>query len=424
MLFEKKMIILSGSTGKGVVLIEKNGLGVKFALRTFGIRGELMAGIVTPERVIIRDLPSSPDPAVVFYVDQIELSNLHFAVFGSELVLYGAIGNRMWPSNLLDILHRHCAKPAVAERVSLAPLKPIADKPKTLPLPDGSGKVQSRLSLYGDDAIASDNFYTGLDIASTVPKIDAFLDGARLLTDVDPPRQPVGFSVGMSEDAANRQGEALDGTVNAAESRAAVEPEVNDMNDEHDIKFDVDRRAEREVDSLDYEVASASSEAYSPAARPDENTFSAPAFEARSDRERIPWWVREAEYLRSLSTREPVTEVLQIKKSAPTSIRKLREVTFFERTKPDIDKLFAGAPRDEEITKLLGGEWVRVDLGGGAVSVGRLDGGVLCYAVPGTYEKVSPLGDNAQWVPKTAESPTGKGYYLIFQNLTTGEIIK
>lgn len=429
MLFEKKMIILSGETGKGVVLIERNGLGVKFALRTFGVRGGLMAGIVAPDRVIVRDLPSTPDPSAVFYVDKIDLDSLHFAVFGTELVLYGAIGKRIWTSNLMDILTRHAAKPSGEAPVPLPPLKPIAEKPKTLPLPDGTGIPQTRLELYGDDAIAADNFYTGLDIDSATPRLDAFLSGARLLTDnpSHAPAERFGYSVGMSETTACAIDEA------DTEDEAQIETEQTERMGE---------RAEMEINEVEpTETENGDPFAFTEAA--DENKWmtadniktettavrageGAGVSGGESTGKNLPWWKRQAEYIKNMSTREVAAAgIPSVKKSVPpASVKKIREVSFFERTKPDIDKLFSGAPRDTELSKLLDGEWVKVAFDGNAVSVGRLADSVICYAVAGGYEKTSPLGINAQWLPKTPAIPTGKGYWLIFQNLTTGEIIE
>ncbi|MCH5350986.1 MAG: hypothetical protein J1F39_03350 [Clostridiales bacterium] len=405
MLFEKKMIILSGA-GKGVVLIERNGLGVKFALRTFGVGGELMAGIITPDRVIIRDLPHSPDPAAVFYVDQIDLDNLHFAVFGAELVLYGAIGKRMWQSNIMDILRRHLVRPA-QEPVPLAPLTPISDRPKVLPLPDGSGKVQSRLSLYGDEAIASDNFYTGLDIGAAMPRIDAFLDGTRVLSTAP----PVGYSVGMSEDA------STEAAVYPQQKTQSGKPDEDGDSEMSETEYNDPRTA-----NIEYERSGESAPELEVASV--EHAYANPADGAEEPPRRTPWWMREAEYIRALSTRTVIPEIPKIKKVAAAAVRKIREVTFFERTKPDIDKLFSHAPSDDVIAKLLGGKWVKMSLDGGTVSVGRINDNVLCYAVSGAYEKVPPLGDFSQWLPKHADSPTGSGYWLIFQDLTSGDIIK
>ena len=67
-------------------------------------------------------------------------------------------------------------------------------------------------------------------------------------------------------------------------------------------------------------------------------------------------------------------------------------------------------------------KWVKVRFDGHAVSVGQ-GGTVLCYAVAGLYEKSSPFGDKAQWLPKLKNAPTGKGYWLIFQDLASGDIV-
>ena len=97
MLYEKKMLILSGA-GKGVVLIEKSAYGAKFTLRTFDMPpcAPLKAGVVTKTKVFVRDLPNRDNPASTFTLELDSLDDLHFAVFDRELRLYGCTGKRMW----------------------------------------------------------------------------------------------------------------------------------------------------------------------------------------------------------------------------------------------------------------------------------------------------------------------------------------
>ncbi|MDE6294148.1 MAG: hypothetical protein K2L88_05965, partial [Clostridiales bacterium] len=79
---------------------------------------------------------------------------------------------------------------------------------------------------------------------------------------------------------------------------------------------------------------------------------------------------------------------------------------------------------DEKLCALLPDiSWVKVPIDNHVISVGRGGNDFLCYAVSGTYEKTSPLGDEAQWLPENKSIPTGKGYWLIFQSLKDGKII-
>lgn len=136
-------------------------------------------------------------------------------------------------------------------------------------------------------------------------------------------------------------------------------------------------------------------------------------------------WERTAKWLKARSERNPVVKRERVHAvEQKTNVATLREVAFFERCRADIEKLFSSAPKDEELTALLPDiEWVRVEFGGHAVGVGRSDNAFLCYAVAGQYEKASPLGDEAQWLPKLKNSPTGRGYWLIFQDLISGDIL-
>ena len=161
MRYEKKMLILSGK-GKGVVMIERSGAGVRFNLRTFGLAPmpQLKAGIVTPRTVIIRDLPPIADPSAMFVTDDLDLDKLHFAVFDDEIILYGATGERMWESNLTDILLRR-------DRMT-------SPTPTPQKLPPSDGKEYTRLpppepavrAAYLDEAIPRDDFYTPFDYSA------------------------------------------------------------------------------------------------------------------------------------------------------------------------------------------------------------------------------------------------------------------
>ena len=137
-------------------------------------------------------------------------------------------------------------------------------------------------------------------------------------------------------------------------------------------------------------------------------------------------WALAARWLKNRTKRMPLVRKENVRKTPVNdSVRFLRKSDFFERARADIDKLFANAEKDKELGDLLTDmEWVKVSFDGHKISVGRAGNAFLCYAVGGVYEKVSPLGDEAQWLPSQRETPTGNGYWLIFQNLADGRIIK
>lgn len=139
---------------------------------------------------------------------------------------------------------------------------------------------------------------------------------------------------------------------------------------------------------------------------------------------RLPWEL-EARYLSARGGRKVVSRPSKIEPVRQgQQVKKLRDMMFFERSRADIDKLFSSAAKDETLSGLLKDvEWIKVELSGGTVSVGRGGDSFLCYAVSGTYA-LNPFGEEAQWLPTQAASPTERGYWLVFQSLATGEIIR
>lgn len=421
MLYEKKMLILSGS-GKGVVLIEKSGLGVRFALRTFDFPATdgLKAGVVTKTSVTVRDLPKTADPEAVFYIDNTDVSELHFAVFDNELRLYGATGKRMWESNLMGLLDKH-GKPVELPRAVPKALPPISPAPKVLPLPDGTGLPQSRVAIYGDEALADSDFYTPFDIAASMPRVDSFLDAPRVLDGlapriVPPPDRPASPMYSPSSEITATV--EPDPETSAPQERAAGSDSV-------DASFEQAPEAGEATEQA-AEPASASVERDPPQVIEREAAASADvAFGGvENTGARMPWELA-ARWLKSRAKRVPVENKKRVQPvKTGAEIKKLRETAFFERAKKDMDMLFGSAPKDEELTALLPDiEWVKVTFDGHCVSVGKGGNAFICYAVAGLYEKASPLGDESQWLPKLKTAPTGKGYWLIFQDLTSGEIV-
>lgn len=428
MVYRKKMLILSGS-GKGVVLIEKSGLGVKFALRAFDLpsRGGLKAGVITKTAVFVRDLPSGKDPSAVFYVDGIEVDEVHFAVFDTRLLLYGTFGKRMWEANVMDLLTRHDRRPVLPQR-ELPSLPPIAERPDVLPLTDGSGTVRKSDRLYGDEALSGSDFYTPFAISERMPQIDKFLDEPRLLN-IDSSAH-----ISALTDAAHASAETT------AAADAATETYGHSIErSQEDTSVSVEERTDDDAEAMSVipaaaESAESAEEATKPAVAEGTSTEeaigelgadAAACAQAEAAEEDAAPWARIAAWLKSRARRDVRVKTESV--TAPTAkaeIKRLRETEFFERVGKDVEKLFASAPEDGELAAILPDlKWVKVEFDGGSVSVGRNGDIFLCYAVYGIYEKVSPFGDKAQWLPKRKDAPTGKGYWLIFQDLATGDIL-
>lgn len=431
MLYEKKMLILSGD-GKGVVLIEKGGHGVTFSLRTFDMLGEgpFKAGIITRSSVHVRDLPQGNNPAAAFTVDVGDISELHFAVFDKRLRLYGTNTKRMWESNIMQLLDKHDKRDPVLLVPSAPPraeLPPLSEKPRSLPMPDGTGIPQSRLSLYGDEAVSESNFYTALDFSSRMSQVDNFLDEPRVLDELAPRLVTTG-----SEEVKKNGEEATRSVVTSEAEESNYNEEIEEIKEEEEnvneqvtAKTISETTAAEEISEREHVESTEAIAQTAPTERPAPQAEAASASALyESDRE-MPWEIT-ANWLKNRTDRQLFVKRDTVKPpKANDRVRYLRESRFFERAHADIDKLFSNGKKDDKLSALLPDiSWVRVEFDGHCISVGRGEDAFLCYAVAGRYEKSSPIGDEAQWLPSDSAQPTGNGYWLIFQNLENGEIIK
>lgn len=445
MRYEKKMLILSGK-GKGVVMIERSGAGVRFNLRTFGLAPmpQLKAGIVTPRTVIIRDLPPIADPSAMFVTDDLDLDKLHFAVFDDEIILYGATGERMWGSNLTDNLLRR-------DRMT-------SPTPTPQKLPPSDGKEYTRLpppepavrAAYLDEAMPRDDFYTPFDYSARLSEVDAFLDAPRVLNGERVTGSILDGLAPTVTPSASANTDNADNVI-ATDGAVATDEATDETNDVAEIsEFSEVSAAETDAAA---QVASVPDAEISDVTQPEntegiksanENIENAePAAQASAENgaetgaereaaataepevSRAMPWEMESKFLSMRGGRKVVKRTARVEPVRRTAqIKKLRDLMFFERSRADIDKLFASAPKDENLGKLLPDvNWVSVELAGGTVTVGRGGDSFLCYAVGGTYA-INPFGEEAQWLPAQADSPTGRGYWLIFQSLATGDIIR
>ena len=406
MLYEKKMLILSGE-GKGVVLIEKSARGIRCSLSTFDMPtcGELKAGVITRKAVFVRDLPQRDNPSSVFIVETDDIGDLHFAVFDSKLRLYGTNGKRMWEANVMDLLCKNDRKAPSFDEPQLAALPPISTPPEVLPMPDGTGIPQSRLALYGDEQIAETNFYTPIDLQAHLPKVDKFLDEPRVLDGLAP-------VIERKNSPAIETTAILD--VQAATETEGLQPETQEPKEETEMNINHGNAEE-------YITPAPTSQAVM-----QPGTDGAmPAAAATTDYPVRPCDL-EARWILTRSTRalKSASAAVRPIHSAAEKVKPLREVSFIERSAADIEKLFDNAEKDEKLCALLPDiSWIKVPIDNHVISVGRGGNDFLCYAVSGTYEKISPLGDEAQWLPENKSIPTGKGYWLIFQSLKDGKII-
>ncbi len=109
-----------------------------------------------------------------------------------------------------------------------------------------------------------------------------------------------------------------------------------------------------------------------------------------------------------------------------------QKVVFFDKLKPQIDKLFENNPAENNLQQIFpSSKWVRVeyeDEGDFFVfgliydDIGQVK--YVCYGVPSVYDEQPPeeLDGYPIWLPLAEEK--GFGYWMTYQDATTGEPIK
>lgn len=107
---------------------------------------------------------------------------------------------------------------------------------------------------------------------------------------------------------------------------------------------------------------------------------------------------------------------------------------FYSLIKDQLDDLFARFPHNTTLELLVeNSKWVTIDFDGVEKSyvVGLLydDNGNLnyiAYGVPGSSEIRPPsqIADYSQWLPLDPNSPEGEGYWVMFQDSSTGDSVR
>lgn len=126
-------------------------------------------------------------------------------------------------------------------------------------------------------------------------------------------------------------------------------------------------------------------------------------------------------------------KVLSEKSSEEINEDKSNSLTFYDKLKWQIDKIFNGNEKEEFLEQLLpNSKWVKVEYenDGDYYVFGLIyeDEKVkyVCYGVPGVFQKTPPkeLTGYPIWFPLSEESIEGFGYWLTYQDAETGEPIK
>lgn len=107
-----------------------------------------------------------------------------------------------------------------------------------------------------------------------------------------------------------------------------------------------------------------------------------------------------------------------------------RKLTFYERVSDDVERLLKNGKREEILEERFPfSRWVGIwydERRRYVVGVIGQQPHYICYGLPAPVYDYPPssLGDCARWLPLDVRFPDGAGYWLIYQDCETGECVK
>jgi hypothetical protein len=135
-----------------------------------------------------------------------------------------------------------------------------------------------------------------------------------------------------------------------------------------------------------------------------------------------------------MKTTKENDEILDYSSKNDENISQEKEEIFIDRLKPQIDKLFENYPVEDNLQKLIpSSKWIKVEYEdeGDFYVFGLLydeDKNIkyVCYGVPAVFEEEAPkeLSGYPIWLPLDKENVQGFGYWLTYQDATTGEPVR
>ena len=368
--FEKKLVILSGKSGKGTALIERNGMGTFLTLNTFSLpdlhSGEYAVGVKTRETVFRREVGSLGRVKSRFALPESDYSAVHLVIFRTddeEVVLYGASdAPRLWEANVMDGLRSvKLEKKTDLDTRETAAAEAAEFDYRQKTVEDYFLEIDP--TRYRDNAVATRNYFEFKEYYDT-PQSPSELE-----------RKYLGARYGEYASVPSLSPKRKESETGAAETR-------NEF-----------ARAER----LDVK-----------------NGFERP--------EKL-----------DIKNKLARTEKLDIKKASSYTVEEAvaavkTDTDFYATVKPEIDKLFASCEKFEPLERALPDtRWVKVDYdsSGRYYAVGLVGSAPDCiaYGVPGRFAEPSAALGGADFVPveglKSAE-----GFWVLFQSAVDGKELK
>lgn len=126
--------------------------------------------------------------------------------------------------------------------------------------------------------------------------------------------------------------------------------------------------------------------------------------------------------------------VVQMRPSTSTEQpEQQKDETFYAQIKAELAELFASYPRETVLERIVpDSKWVRVNLDNEDEHyvVGTIDEDgklkYICYGIPGIFSGKPPkqIERYAQWLPLDASKPNDYGYWMTYQEASSGESIR
>lgn len=377
--FEKKLVILTGKTGKGTALMEQNGMGTFVTLNAFELpdlmTGEYAFGVKTEHTVFRREIGSLGRIKLRFALPEGDYTAAHlvlFRTFDEEVVLYGTgASHKMWEGNLMDGFRRK-----------------EGGKQAT----DTTGKIAAPPQDFQYSERKIEDYFLDIDASR-------YYDGA--LAEVN----YFDYSSRGDREKPERYYEVP--PMPSQTARQYLVKRFGDMpqtNTEWRRETVAAQSAAESADSVGTVVQSFGSENVAEVVAPKKST---------DDETHTPPKIKNAS---SYTVEQAVAAVKT-------------DAGFYATVKPQIDNLFAGGERFAPLEKALPGtRWIKADYDdSGKYYVVGLVGTApdyIAYGVPGVYTQTPVAFEDADFIPLSAEDPTGDGFWVLFQSAETGKEIR
>lgn len=387
MVYAKKMIVMSGSGGKGTATIERSAAGVECRLTTFQLpdlkTGYYVLAVLSDRTQTFKLGSVGRLNARMRLETETRLENLHAAVVEVTdtltVRLYGHnAATAMWESNLIDAVRRKCApEPQTSQAQPVVPQpqtpeQPLLPKYSERNIADYFFDIFPTSGNYRDNAVSNVNYYAP-DYREDTPTDRPSTDVQSVVESEK--KHPDSVRVAEPDETSDRRGDAPSDLERAYLQRISATGRTTPQ-------------TERPAETI-------------------------------PERPRVT--LKRAAAARDI----PAAPRVQTAGAAH-----LRQAHFYERTATQLAQLFERHPRHERLEKLLPGtRWVRIDFDAKRYYAVGLVGDrpdYVCYAVPAGYTADPPveLKGYAVWVPAEPENPTGEGYWVMYQDAATGESVK